>query len=41
MPRRLSFARIASCAVIAAGTADEILANPEVRAVYLGENFRM
>lgn len=27
--------------VIAAGTADEILANAQVREVYLGENFRM
>jgi lipopolysaccharide export system ATP-binding protein len=27
--------------VIAAGTADEILANPQVREVYLGQDFRM
>lgn len=27
--------------VLAQGTADEIIANPEVRRVYLGENFRM
>ena len=27
--------------VIAAGSADEILANAQVREVYLGENFRM
>lgn len=28
-------------AVLALGDADEILANPDVRAVYLGENFRL
>ena len=28
-------------AVIASGTAEEILANPEVRSVYLGQDFRM
>ena len=28
-------------AVIASGTADEILANPEVRSVYLGQDFKM
>jgi lipopolysaccharide export system ATP-binding protein len=27
--------------VIASGSASEVLANPEVRAVYLGEDFRM
>ena len=27
--------------VIASGTAEEILANPEVREVYLGQDFRM
>jgi lipopolysaccharide export system ATP-binding protein len=27
--------------VIASGTADEILANKQVREVYLGENFRL
>jgi ABC-type lipopolysaccharide export system ATPase subunit len=27
--------------VIASGTAEEILANAQVREVYLGENFRM
>jgi ABC-type lipopolysaccharide export system ATPase subunit len=27
--------------VLASGTADEILANPEVRKVYLGQDFRL
>jgi lipopolysaccharide export system ATP-binding protein len=27
--------------IIASGSAEDILANPEVRAVYLGEDFRM
>ena len=27
--------------VLAAGTADEILANPDVRKVYLGQDFRL
>jgi lipopolysaccharide export system ATP-binding protein len=28
-------------AVIASGSAEEVLANPQVREVYLGESFRM
>ncbi len=32
---------VSSGSVIASGSADEILANPEVREVYLGQDFRL